>query len=97
MWARVKGETENALLALPFKAAYMFRIAFVQPLHGEASRVRLYNGVYAMTGWLFPVLRRLMPRYITTTEMVGRAMLRVAREGASKHVLESEDIAALGA
>ena len=25
MWARVKGKTENALLRLPLKAAYMFR------------------------------------------------------------------------
>ena len=25
MWARVKGKTENDLLKLPFKAAYMFR------------------------------------------------------------------------
>src|SRR6185295_19788278 len=25
MWARVKGKTENALLRLPFKAAFMFR------------------------------------------------------------------------
>jgi hypothetical protein len=32
MWARVKGRTENALLCLPFKAAYMFRPAAIQPL-----------------------------------------------------------------
>jgi hypothetical protein len=25
MWARVKGKTENAVLRLSFKAAYMFR------------------------------------------------------------------------
>jgi uncharacterized protein YbjT (DUF2867 family) len=35
MWARVKGKTENELLRLPFKAAYMFRPAFIQPMHGE--------------------------------------------------------------
>jgi hypothetical protein len=93
MWARVKGETENALLALPFKAAYMFRPAFIQPMHGETSRVPLYRRLYAVSGWLYPILRRLLPRYVTTTEQVGRAMLRVVREGA----LESEDIAALGA
>src|SRR5882672_558045 len=37
MWARVKGETENALLRLPFKAAYMFRPGLIQPLHGIVS------------------------------------------------------------
>src|SRR5215831_15581930 len=32
MWARVKGKTENALCALPFKAVYLFRPGFIQPL-----------------------------------------------------------------
>ena len=41
MWARVKGRTENALLRLPFKSAYMFRIAAVLPAHGERSRTAL--------------------------------------------------------
>jgi len=96
MWARVKGETENAILALPFRAAYMFRPAFVQPMHGETSRVSWYRGIYAATGWLYPVLRRFFPRYVTTTEEIGRAMLRVAREGDSKRVIENQDITALG-
>ena len=30
MWARVKGATENALLRLPFKAAYMFRPGVIE-------------------------------------------------------------------
>ena len=47
MWARVKGRTENALLALPFKAAYMFRPAYIQPLDGIQSRTRLYRVLYA--------------------------------------------------
>ncbi|MGH8447301.1 MAG: NAD(P)H-binding protein, partial [Solimonas sp.] len=34
MWARVKGRTENALQALPFKAVYLFRPGVIQPLHG---------------------------------------------------------------
>ena len=38
MWARVKGKTENDLLKLPFKAAYMFRPAGIQPLHGVRSK-----------------------------------------------------------
>jgi uncharacterized protein YbjT (DUF2867 family) len=96
MWARVKGETENALLALPFQAAYMFRPAFVQPMHGETSRVPLYRRLYTLSGWVFPLLRRLLPRYVTTTEQIGRAMLRAVRDGAPRRVLESDDIAALG-
>ena len=50
MWARVKGRTENALLRLPFKAAYMFRPGVIQPLHGIESRTRLYRVLYRMLG-----------------------------------------------
>jgi len=37
MWARVKGETENALLALPFKGAHIFRPGVIRLLHGIVS------------------------------------------------------------
>ncbi len=97
MWARVKGETENALLQLPFKAAYMFRPAFIQPLHGVKSRTRLYRALYAVMGPLYPVWKALIPQYVTTSEQVGRAMLHAARRGAPKRVLENADINALGA
>jgi hypothetical protein len=92
MWARVKGATENAILALPFKASYVFRPAFVQPMHGIASRTRWYNAFYRVLGPLYPVLSRLAPRYTLTTEQIGEAMLHVARQGASMRVLESPDI-----
>lgn len=96
MWARVKGKTENALLATPFKAVYVFRPAFVQPLHGGSSRTTSYNLLYAVLSPLVPLLRRLFPRYVTTTEAVGRAMLRVARQGAAMRILENWDIDQLG-
>ncbi len=97
MWARVKGETENALLGLPFKASYMFRPGFIQPLHGIVSKTKLYRAIYAVLGPLYPLLNGLMPSYVTTTERVGRAMLRVAKHGAPKKLLENRDINALGA
>jgi uncharacterized protein YbjT (DUF2867 family) len=92
MWARVKGKTENDLLKLPFKAAYMFRPAGIQPLHGVRSKVAWQRAIFAGTAPLLPLLLRLAPAYVTTTERVGRAMLKVAREGYPKTVLESEDI-----
>jgi len=95
MWARVKGRTENALLKLPFKAAVMFRPGFIQPRHGIVSRTRLYRILYAVVGPLYPVWKILFPSFVTTTEKVGRAMLRVARDGAPKPVLENRDINAL--
>jgi len=92
MWARVKGKTENALLHLPFKAAYMFRPAFIQPLHGIVSKTKLYRILYIILGPFYPVLKTLFSKYITTTERVGRAMIKVAMHGAPKPVLENQDI-----
>ncbi|MGZ3441915.1 MAG: NAD(P)H-binding protein [Polyangia bacterium] len=98
MWARVKGQTENALMQLPFRAAVMFRPGLIQPLHGIRSKTRLYRIVYAIVGpLLFPLLNLLAPRMVTTTERVGRAMLRVARQGAPKPLLENPDINQLAA
>jgi uncharacterized protein YbjT (DUF2867 family) len=94
MWARVKGETEDALLALPFHA-YMMRPGFIQPLHGARSRTRAYRLVYLVAAPLLPLARRLFPSRITTTEQVGRAMLRLARNGAPDRVLETPAINAL--
>ena len=95
MWARVKGETENALLRLPFKAAYMFRPGLIQPLHGIRSKTRIYRGLYAVLGPFIPWLMAAFPKYVTTTEQLGRAMIRVARQGFPKPVLESQDINAI--
>jgi uncharacterized protein YbjT (DUF2867 family) len=92
MWARVKGRTENALLRLPFKGAYMFRPGIIQPMHGIRSKTRLYRVFYAIGYPLVAVLRPLLPKYITTTEQVGRAMLKVAKVGADKRHLATADI-----
>ena len=95
MWARVKGRTENALLRLPFRAAYMLRPGIILPMHGIKSRTTLYRVGYTLMTPLYPALRRLFPRAITTTEHLGRVMLRLARSGYSKPVLEPADIALL--
>jgi uncharacterized protein YbjT (DUF2867 family) len=92
MWARVKGETENALLALPFKGAYMFRPGFIQPMHGLKSRTPLYRVLYAITTPLFPVVKLLSGKSAITTEDIGRAMLEAAANGAPKPLLENRDI-----
>jgi uncharacterized protein YbjT (DUF2867 family) len=92
MWARVKGRTENALLALPFKAAYMFRPALIQPLHGIRSKTKSYRLFYTLAKPLLPLVRRLFPSLVTTTEQIGRAMLAVAQRGAAKKLLETREI-----
>ena len=92
MWARVKGKTENELLRLPFQAAYIFRPALIIPLHGIQSRTRLYRVFYVLLGPLLPLLKGRFPKYVTTTEQIGRAMLKIARHGWPKRVLETVDI-----
>lgn len=53
MWARVKGRTENALLALG--RTYMFRPGFIQPVKGVHSKTAWYNLLYSL----------LSPRFIS--------------------------------
>ena len=95
MWARIKGKTENDLLKLPFKAAYMFRPAGIQPLHGVRSKTAWVQAIYVVTSPLLSLLNRTSPKFMTTTEQVGRAMIKVARDGYPRPVLESEDINAV--
>jgi uncharacterized protein YbjT (DUF2867 family) len=95
MWARVKGRTENDLLKLPFKSAYMFRPGFIQPLHGIRSKTRLYQALYTALSPILPLLRSAFPKYVTTTEQLGRATLKVAKQGFPRSILESKDINAL--
>jgi uncharacterized protein YbjT (DUF2867 family) len=95
MWARIKGATENALLKLPFKAAYMFRPAAIVPLDGIRSKTRLYDLIYQLGRPLLLALRPVFPGAITTTRQLGLAMLKVAAVGAAKPVQESADINAL--
>lgn len=97
MWARVKGATENALMATPFRGVYCFRPAYIQPLNGVKSKVGWYNTIYDMVAWVEPLLMRLAPGFVTTTETVGRAMLKTARDGWPQKVLESKEINAAAA
>ncbi|MCZ6916048.1 MAG: NAD-dependent epimerase/dehydratase family protein [Gemmatimonadetes bacterium] len=97
MWARVKGKIENELTRMPFKAALMFRPAYIQPVKGVRSRTPHYRAPYAVFAPLYPILRRFFPKYVTTTESIGRAMIRAAEDGQSNRVLASSDINALAA
>ena len=92
MWARVKGRTENALLALPFNAAFMFRPGYIQPVGGVRSRTGWVHALYRVAAPAYPVLRRLMPNATTTTANLGRALIQVAAAGYAKPVLYSADM-----
>jgi uncharacterized protein YbjT (DUF2867 family) len=97
MWARVKGKTENALKALPFRAVYLFRPGVIEPLHGIQSKTRMYRLLYPLLRPVMALMHALAPNQIVTTEEVGRAMLSLARRNDStRAVLEPADIAAIG-
>ncbi|MGE5315462.1 MAG: NAD-dependent epimerase/dehydratase family protein [Acidobacteriota bacterium] len=87
MWARVKGKTENDLMAL-FRRAYMFRPAYIQPTPGLAHAYKIHKVIVP----LYPLLKRLAPNYTCTLEEIGLAMINCARNGYAKRILEVPDI-----
>jgi uncharacterized protein YbjT (DUF2867 family) len=95
MWARVKGRTENDLLAL-FPAAIMIRLGALRPMHGERSKAPGGGVLLTVLSPIWPILQRLWPNGVITTEELGRAMILAARNSAPKRVLESADLVALG-
>ncbi|RYY04263.1 MAG: NAD-dependent epimerase/dehydratase family protein [Gammaproteobacteria bacterium] len=92
MWARVKGKTENALLTLPFKATYLFRPGVIRPLHGIRSKTKAYYLFYLLANPLLGLLKFILPEHILSTDIIGKAMLEVARHGAPTAILESPDL-----
>jgi uncharacterized protein YbjT (DUF2867 family) len=97
MWARVRQRVEGALQELPFRHAGAVRPGFIRPGPGISSRVKLYQAGIVLLKPLFPILVRLLPVLVTTSEKLGRAMLRVVEGKADKFILESADINRLGA
>lgn len=92
MWARVKGKTENDLLKLPFKTAYMFRPGYIHPMPGMKNTLKAYKYL----GFLYPVFKILFPKYVCKLSDIGTAMIKVCTEGYPKKVLECKDITLLG-
>jgi len=95
MWAQVKKRTEDALLAL-FPSAYMVRLSVLRAMNREVSKTRWARALYAVMAPLYPLWKTLAPKFVTTSEPVGRAMLRVAKQGAERRIVENRDITALG-
>jgi len=91
MWARVKGKAENVLKPFPFKALYIMRPAYVQPMKGVKS-IYFMSRILAP---LYPLWKLLFPKYVVTTKQVGLAMIHAVQYGFKKQTLESYDIAAL--
>ena len=97
MWARVKGRLENRLLAMEFHPAVMFRPGAIQPMEGVESKTRLYRIIYSILRPIMPFALRHFPSIMTSSERLGRAMLRAMRGETSLRILESTEINKLGA
>ena len=95
MWARIRGQTENELRRLPFKRLFIFRPAIIQPLGGIQSKTRSYRLIYSLLKPVLPVLRYFFPNFVTSTKLLGRAMLKVAREGYEKPIIKTADFYAI--
>jgi hypothetical protein len=88
MWARIKGKTENDLMKLPFKHVYAFRPGFMKPTKGLKNTLSMYK----YFGWLYPVIKALLPNYVSTLQELGLSMINSALKGYDKPVLEVKDI-----
>ncbi len=91
MWARVKGKTENKLMQLPFKKAYMFRPGYMHPTKGLKNTLKYY-GTFS---WMYPVVRPLFPNFVSTLAELGIAMINTVNKGYDKSILEVKDIVKL--
>lgn len=92
MWARVKGKTENDILKLPFKDAFIYRPGYIQPISGMKNTYKVYKYLSP----LYPIFEKLFPRYVGTLEEIGNSMINVTLNGYNKKVLECVDIRKTG-
>ncbi len=92
MWARVKGKTENDLLNLGFKQAYMFRPGAIIPLRGIKSRTKSYQFMYDYFMWLVKGIKAISPNSVVNTTQIGLAMINAMLKGYNKKVLKPKDI-----
>lgn len=90
MWARVKGKTENDLLRLPFKAAYMFRPGVIIPMHSVKSKTKLYLILYTVLRPFNSLLLKFST--VITSEQIGKAMIQGAKTGFSRPVVEGHEL-----
>ncbi|MDP4117535.1 MAG: NAD-dependent epimerase/dehydratase family protein [Bacteroidota bacterium] len=92
MWARIKGKTENDLMKLPFKAAYMFRPGFIQPTKGLKNAYKIYK---VLTPF-FPLFEALFPSQVCKLSEIGNSMINVTLNGSEIKILDCKDIRRLG-
>jgi len=95
MWARVKGKTENDLLKLGFRQAYMFRPGAIIPLRGIKSRTKFYQFISDYFMWLIKLIKFMAPKSVVNTTQIGCAMINATLKGYNKSIVRPVDIITL--
>ena len=91
-WARIKGKTENAILNMGFKQAYMFRPGAIIPLKGIKSKTRFYQFMYDYFTWMIKITKILSPNSVINTTQMGISMIKSISLGYDKKILNPPDI-----
>ncbi|MEO9851653.1 MAG: NAD-dependent epimerase/dehydratase family protein [Reichenbachiella sp.] len=92
MWARVKGKTENDLLGLGFKQAFMFRPGAIIPLRGIKSKTKVYQFMYDYFMWLVKLMKLLAPNSVVNTTQIGQAMINATLRGYDEKIIRPKGI-----
>ncbi|MEM9340071.1 MAG: epimerase [Bacteroidota bacterium] len=97
MWARVKGKTENDVLALGFKQAFAFRPGAIIPVKGVSPSNTFYRVLINNLAWLLKLIRWVAPRSVVDSAQIGQAMINATKSGYDKVVVDPGDILQLAA
>jgi uncharacterized protein YbjT (DUF2867 family) len=88
LFGRVKGKTENALLAMPFKTFHIARPAGILPVNGTENVPLVLKLQYLLTR----IFRYITPVYVITSVGLARALLHIVKNGAGKTILTYRDL-----
>jgi uncharacterized protein YbjT (DUF2867 family) len=91
-WARVKAETEAALLKMGFRDAYALRPGMIQPMRGAKSRLRSLRWLHALTAPVYPFLQKIFGRWVTSTDLLATAMLQLAMAGNKQKAVNTAEL-----
>lgn len=92
MWARVKGKTENHIIALGFKGAYMYRPGMIVPKKGVLPKSKVYLFFIKYMSWLIHLTAKVLPKSVVQSDEIGKAMINVHLMGYPKSILNPVDI-----
>jgi uncharacterized protein YbjT (DUF2867 family) len=91
LFARYKGEAENALLAAGFPRVYIFRPAYIYPVEPRKEP----NFSYRLLRGIYPVFRVLFPSQVIPADHLATAMVDVVLQETWERasvILENRDI-----